>query len=165
MSKTKLYACENTVGTKTTYTKGTTTVADTYEGICKGQAVAWCQNMLTGAQPKLTKPHYEKAAALQVLYERTSDGGEVELFGKANLSVAGTVTGNGHALLNAIVSTPGVYQVRYAGHALGAANVGGKFYFFDSEQGLFELDSALDLTAQFLDGYESAKYREAWRLT
>ncbi|HUF26603.1 MAG TPA: hypothetical protein VMM18_06445 [Gemmatimonadaceae bacterium] len=165
MSKTKLYTCENTVGTSTKYAKGTTTVSDTDEGICKGQAVAWCQNMLTGAQPKLTKPHYEKAAALQVLYERKSDGGSAGLFGKANLSVAGTVQGNGHALLNSIVSTPGVYQVRYDGHALGAANVGGKYYFFDSEQGLFELNSALDFTVQFLDGYESAKYREAWRLT
>jgi hypothetical protein len=165
MPGNRLYECENTIGTKTTYSKGTTDIDDTYEGICKGQAVAWVQNMLAGSAPKLTKPSYDKAAALQVLYERKSDGGNAGLFNKANLIVKANVTGNGHTLLNYITNNGGVYQIRYDGHALGAANVGGKYYFFDSEQGLFELDSALDFTVKFLEGYQSAKYREAWKFS
>ena len=165
MPGNRLYECENTVGTKTTYSKGSSDVEDTYEGICKGQAIAWVQNMLSGAQPKLTKPSYDKAAALQVLYERKSDGGNVGLFSKANLVVQTNIAGNGHTILNYITNNPGVYQIRFDGHALAAANKGGKYYFFDSEQGLFELDSALDFTVKFLEGYPSAKYREAWKFS
>ena len=94
MPGNRLYECENTVGTKTTYSKGSTDVEETYEGICRGQALAWVQNMLSGAQLKLTKPSYDKAAALQVLYERKSDGGNVGLFGKANLVVQANIAGN-----------------------------------------------------------------------
>ncbi|MEX1182462.1 MAG: hypothetical protein WEF86_04450 [Gemmatimonadota bacterium] len=45
--------------------------------------------------------------------------------------------------------------------SLGAANKGGRFYFFDSEQGLFEINTANDLALKFFDGYESGKYVQA----
>lgn len=164
MDPHKLYECENTIGTKTTYQKGSADIDNKYEGICKGQAVVWCANMLRGVAPKLTKPSYDRAAALQVLYERSADGGSQSMFAKASLSVAANPQGNGQALLGQIIGTPGVYQIRYTGHALAAANVGGKYYFFDSEQGLFEYDSALDFTVKFFGGYNSNNYHEMWQL-
>jgi hypothetical protein len=157
----KLYSCENTVGTQTKYEKGTTTISKTYEGICKGQAVTWCRNMLDGKAPKLTKPSYDRAAALQVRYEWSDSD---KMFRLASMVAAGHYNGAGSILAGQVINQPGVYQIRYTGHALAAANQGGKFYFFDSEQGLYEYDNSSDLVNRFLNGYSSDKYQEMWRL-
>ena len=41
----RVFPSTNTVGTKTKYVKGTTTISKTYEGLCK--ALALFQNTLT----------------------------------------------------------------------------------------------------------------------
>ena len=164
MAGQKLYECENTIGTKTKWQKGTTELGSTYEGICKGQAVLWCRNMLDGQEPSASKPEYGRASALQVLYERRTDGGDDSIFARAGMATSLRVRGPAAILLDTIVKTPGVFQIRYTGHALAAANVHGKYYFFDSEQGLYEFGSADDFWKEATNGYEPGKFQEMWQL-
>jgi len=159
MKPHQLYECVNTVATNVKYKKAAPLqIAKSDEGICKGQAIVWCRNMLDGIAPEQTKPSYQRAAALQVIYEQH---GNVEVFRKASM-VPTSIEGDAYTLFWHITDKAGVYQIRVKGHALAAANQNGKFYFFNADDGLFEYDSARDLYGKMLE--RPRVYCEMWRL-
>lgn len=159
MKPHQLYECLNTVATEVLYDKqAPLNIKSSSEGICKGQAIVWCRNMLDGMAPELTKPSYQRAAALQVIYERR---GNTEVFRMASM-VPTSIEGDAYALFWHITDKPGIYQIRVKGHALAAANQNSKFYFFNADDGLFEYESAKDLYGKMLE--RPRVYCEMWRL-
>jgi|WetSurMetagenome_2_1015567.scaffolds.fasta_scaffold55857_1 hypothetical protein len=159
MNPHQLYECVNTVATDVLYDKhAPLKIKSSSEGICKGQAIVWCRNMLDGISPALTKPSYQRAAALQVIFERS---GSESAFRQASM-VPTNIQGNVYTLFWHITHNAGVYQIRIDGHALAAANQNHKSYFFNADEGLYEYEAAVDFNKKMLE--RPRLYREMWSL-
>lgn len=123
------------------------------QGICAAITGLWCMHMLEGKRDLLTKPSYERAQALQVLYrwDPTAPGQDYLNLLK-RIDVKGTVQFPDSAVnvaLSQVSAKPGVYHLSMIGyHTVGAAVVNNRYYFYDCDEagagGLHVFESADD---------------------
>lgn len=158
----KIYSSTNTIGTNTKYTKGTVTVAEKYEGLCKALAVLWCEKMVNGKRDILTEPDQFRAGALQFKFEISWDSDVI--FGLADLKSTDTTTRSPRHCLNYIAHRPGTYQIRVPGHAIAVHASGGIYYFYDSESGLWRYTSKDQWRSDILAEYKDKKDWTIWKL-
>lgn len=119
-------------------------------GICAALTSLWCMHMLEGKRDLLTKPSYTRAQALQVRYRWDPlGGGQDDLNLLERIGVKGTITFPNSATniaLSQICARPGVYCLGTPDHAIGAAVVNNRYYFYDCDEngagGLYAFESA-----------------------
>ena len=158
----RLYESTNTVGTGTKYGKGTATISDTYEGLCKALAVLWCEKMVNGKRDILTKPDEFRAGALQFKFEIQWDSDVI--FGLAGLESKDETTKGPSDCLDYINGHPGTYQIRVPGHAIAVHVSGSDYYFYDSESGLWKYRSKDSWKGDILGEYDDGDDWTAWKL-
>ena len=158
----KIFSSTNTVGTKTRYTKGTTTISKTYEGLCKALAVLWCEKVLNGTRDVISKPDEFRAGSLQFHFEKAWDSDLI--FGLASLKSEHKLTDTPVNCLVYINNHPGTYQIKVSGHAIAVHVTGSDYYFYDSESGLWKYNSAITWANDIIDEYFDGKNWTAWRL-
>ncbi|HKE95540.1 MAG TPA: hypothetical protein VKB34_14600 [Povalibacter sp.] len=108
------------------------------QGICAALTGLWCMHMLEGKRDLLSKPSYERAQALQVLFRwDPAAGGQDFLNLLKRIGIRGTVKFNNSKTpiaLGQIAVQPGVYALRQVGvHYVGACVTGSSFYFYDCD--------------------------------
>ncbi len=156
----KLYDSRSEDQFNVKYEKGSLEVATAASGICLGQSVVWCKNMLDGKDPKDTKPGYDRAATVATLYlwalkrGQADDASLLEACGKASLASENNTAGHVYTVFWQITHNPGVYLVTIRGHAMAAAYRNNKYYFYDPSDGLYEFDSAVDFNTKMLEYHD-----------
>jgi hypothetical protein len=156
----KLYDSRSEDQFNVTYEKGSLEIASAASGICLGQSVVWCKNMLDGMTPRETKPGYGRAAAVATLYLWALKSGQpdtsslLQACSKASVTSESMVEGQVYTVFWQITHNPGVYLVTIRGHAMAAACRGNKFYFYDPSDGCYEYDSVVDFNRKMLEYHD-----------
>lgn len=149
----KIFSSTNNFSALQTQAGGS--VAAQREGICAALTGLWCMHMLEGKRDLLTKPSYERAQALQVQYrwkwDSNSSRTDNEVMFLKRIGVQGTLAFRRSATniaLSQIAAKPGIYCLRNDEHAVGAAILNNRYYFYDCDEngagGLYAFDSADD---------------------
>lgn len=152
----KLYDSRSEDQFNVKYERGALEIASAASGICLGQSIVWCKNMLDGKDPSDTKPSYDRAAAVATLYlwalkrGQPDDSSLVQACGKASLASDSVIDGHVYTVFWQITHNPGVYLVTIRGHAMAAAYTNNKYFFYDPSDGLYEYDSAVELNGKML---------------
>lgn len=134
-------------------------------GICAALTSLWCLHMLEGRRDLLTKPSYERAQALQVRYRWDPAGGgqdRINLLGR--IGVRGTVQftdSSTNIALTQVCARPGAYYLAAPGHAIGAAVMNNRYYFYDCDAngagGLYAFESVDDWRALVNQHYANSR--------
>lgn len=151
MAVHKLFDLENEIGTRTTYRKGTNTVHDASIGICKALSAVWCRNVLDGKGKLASRPSYQRASLIQAKGEmwHGSKGADLtNVLQPLDMQVTSIICMHGKKALHHVAITPGLYMLRYPGHAMAAQNTGEGWFFLDPEEGLFLCTSARSFEKQ-----------------
>jgi hypothetical protein len=139
------------------YERGSLEIAAAASGICLGQSLSWCMNMLQDVPAINTQPSYGAAAAAATKYlwglkrGLTDDQSIADVCRTMSMVAHGVTKGNGYTHYWRITHSPGVYLLMIEGHAMAAAIRDGKYYLFDPSDGLYEFDSALGLNHKMLE--------------
>ncbi|MGY4828984.1 hypothetical protein ACVNIS_10440 [Sphaerotilaceae bacterium SBD11-9] len=121
-----------------------------HQGICAALTSLWCLHMQEGKRDLLTKPSNERAQALQVLYRwDPSDNGQYRLNLLNRIGLKGTVeftASSTNIALTQVCARPSAYYLAVPGHAVGAAVLNNRYYFYDCDEngagGLYAFESA-----------------------
>lgn len=115
-------------------------------GICAGMTAVWCLKMNIGLPVENTGPGYQESLHLQYSYDDTATsprGLLTKFLPIARLTYGENVfKGNGRQTAAGVIQTGGdcTFFWGYPGHAIGAGKRAGKYYVFDPDRGLDELD-------------------------
>jgi hypothetical protein len=158
-SSTNVFSSRQTQG-------GDGTIAER-QGICAAISALWCMHMLEGKRDLLTKPSYERAQALQVLYrwDPTAPGDDylnlMQRIGlKGTLQFRDSAT---NVALMQVSNRPGVYHLSMLGsHTVAAAIMNDKYYFYDCDEngagGLHSFNSADEWKALVNQHYANQRF-------
>ena len=137
-----LYSFNNKGGAQTRYTvEGHQVKATDSRGACAGYALIWAANMLSGESPRIP-PTILRALLLQQKFEQNKGDTEQSLAAVVKdlgFSSILRLTGPYYFVIHWVKSTPGYCLVSYGSHMVGMGNnLCKKWYYFDSNEGLFE---------------------------
>lgn len=140
-------------------------------GICAGMTAVWALKMGIGLPLDRTMPGVADATTVQFSYELYNKNLYFltqQFLPSARLKlVADNVWQNTGTETVRIVRGEGdgkIYFWGHTGHAIGVARRDKKFYVFDPDRGLQELDSGLEFKEHMLAGYAKQIDQGGWTL-
>ena len=164
MAVHKLYTLENEIGTRTKYKQSTSDITSTSVGICVALSALWCHNMLNGSGALGSRPDYRRASLLQGIYERIEkdDGSDLRPILEAlDMDTWSRGKKPGSEAIHNVAINPGLYMLRYPGHAMAAKSANDGWFFLDPEEGLFLCTSGTSFEKQVWSLYKNRK-NEIW---
>jgi hypothetical protein len=163
--KFKVYDNENLMCTKSRFAviDGKAQLTSGSQGICGGQSVIWCSNVLAGKRGADTKPSYMRAAALQARFEKLSTvvyadaaylekepesvqeaigkHGEETMFEATGVRLLAEISKPMTDAVWHMMSSdnPGAYLIGAPGHFMAASTKPGEYMFFNPDHGMWSL--------------------------
>jgi hypothetical protein len=122
-------------------------------GTCTAQSALWCKKMLSGAAPESSCPKELAAGILQTAFINAGNAGT----GKQNRQMTALLEATGlkvkggslyhdvpSQVTSSVASEEGVYLIFTTRHAIAVKTGGGKFYYFEPENGLWLFAARVD---------------------
>ncbi len=133
---------------KSKQTQGTDARRIERTGMCVAASAIWCDHMIKGVRPLLSKPDMGRAQLLQVRYRWGTgrSAGVIELLGKINLNGDVKPTVHRVTAMRSMIKHPGVYHICASGHAFAEDTRDGHHYHYDVEKGLYGYDDSAEWT-------------------
>ncbi len=138
----------------------------TYVGMCGGLSTLWLLNMLNDVRDINSKPEEGRAQLIQVRYRwDKSLGGDdaINLVQSVGLHATRFLNKAGVSYATEqIAGKDGAFLIWNGPHFVAAYINGGKFYFYDCEDGLYLLNNKADWRAQITSMGYGGRYPDPW---
>jgi hypothetical protein len=137
----------------------------TYIGMCGGLSILWLNNMLSGFRDVISKPDEGRAQLVQVKmrWDPSDANFMINMIQSVELNGAAFSTAKGVSIAaDEMASKGGAFLICNGDHVMAAIIKPGKFYFYDSEDGLYLHENRSDWKLQIsMLGYGN-RYPQPW---